>query len=246
MKKYPKLVQCDRRGQLVIPKDVRLALGIEAGTGFWVYSIEEEGILLKKVPIEDLDNSILRMELEEKAEKIGLSKKKLKKSADDYRRTTEGNLEVIEDLGSTNGTFVNGVRLTDPHTLTNGDVIGLGDSIRLTYYGSGASMMAPTEVLGEPTAPLRPSYTPPPPPPPAPPAYTPPPPAYTPPPPPSAPPVYASPPVEEKKKSKLWIGCGCLVLVLICVALVIFLWYAPESFWLTLQNWGIPIPTMPF
>jgi len=161
------------------------------------------------------------------------------------RITRRGNLEVIEDLGSTNGTFVNGVRLTDPHTLTNGDVIGLGDSIRLTYYGSGASMMAPTEVLGEPTAPLRPSYTPPPPQP-APPAYTPPPPAYTPPPPPSAPPVYASPPVEEKKKSKLWIGCGCLVLVLICVALVIFLWYAPESFWLTLQNWGIPIPTMPF
>ncbi|OQY20253.1 MAG: hypothetical protein B6I34_08780 [Anaerolineaceae bacterium 4572_32.1] len=61
------------------------------------------------------------------------------------RITRRGNLEVIEDLGSTNGTFVNGVRLTDPHTLTNGDVIGLGDSIRLTYYGSGASMMAPTE-----------------------------------------------------------------------------------------------------
>jgi len=95
MKKYPKLVQCDGRGQLVIPKDVRLALGIEAGTGFWVYSIEDEGILLKKVPLEDLDDTIIKKELEDKADKIGLDKRKLKRSTDAYRKTTEGNLEVI-------------------------------------------------------------------------------------------------------------------------------------------------------
>ncbi len=180
------------------------------------------------------------------------------------RLTRRGSQVVIEDLGSTNGTFANGVRLTDPHTLSNNDVIGLGDSVKLTYYGAGAdaSMMAPTEILGEPTVPLQqghtplppqPGYTPPPPPRPAPqPAYTPPPPAaYTPPPPPATftppPPAYGAQPGEEQKDNKkLFIGCGCLALVLLCVGAAIFLWYAPASFWQALQSWGIPIPTLPF
>ena len=40
----------------------------------------------------------------------------------------------LRDLGSVNGTFVNGVRLEQPHLLTNHDVIGLGESgPHLTY-----------------------------------------------------------------------------------------------------------------
>jgi DNA-binding response OmpR family regulator len=34
----------------------------------------------------------------------------------------------LRDLGSKNGTYVNGVRLFDPHELTNYDVIGLGEA----------------------------------------------------------------------------------------------------------------------
>jgi len=160
------------------------------------------------------------------------------------RITRRGNLMVIEDLGSTNGTFANGVRLTGPHTLSNGDAIGLGDSVRLTYYGAGtdASMMAPTEVLGKPAAPLQPSYTPPPQPAP--------PPAYTPPPPPSAPPAYAAaPPVEKKGKSWLGMGCGCLVLLIIVGCVGVFaldyfgmlppIFYRP-LFWLGLDSFFVP------
>jgi pSer/pThr/pTyr-binding forkhead associated (FHA) protein len=33
---------------------------------------------------------------------------------------------AIEDLGSTNGTFVNGLRLTGPQTLSEGDIVELG------------------------------------------------------------------------------------------------------------------------
>lgn len=34
----------------------------------------------------------------------------------------------IEDMGSTNGTFVNGVRLTSPRKLSSGDVIRVGET----------------------------------------------------------------------------------------------------------------------
>ena len=34
----------------------------------------------------------------------------------------------IEDVGSTNGTFVNGVRLTAPRKLSSGDVIRVGET----------------------------------------------------------------------------------------------------------------------
>ncbi|MFQ6101872.1 MAG: FHA domain-containing protein [Anaerolineae bacterium] len=156
----------------------------------------------------------------------------------------QGSLMVIEDLGSTNGTFVNGVRLTGPHTLANGDMIGLGDAVRLTYYGAGVAEgagIAETETLvGQPAAPSSPGYAAPPaiPQPPPPPAYAPPPPAY----------VAAPPPVEERKsKTWLWVGCGCLALLtLACIALTVFLWYAPPSFWQALIDLGIPVPAQPF
>jgi len=44
----PKIVQVDKRGQIVIPKDVRTDLNIDSKTNLWVYSITDEGILLKK------------------------------------------------------------------------------------------------------------------------------------------------------------------------------------------------------
>jgi len=40
---------------------------------------------------------------------------------------------VIEDLGSTNGTYVDGQRLIGPHLLRDGETIGLGENIRLVY-----------------------------------------------------------------------------------------------------------------
>ena len=51
MSKYPILVQADKRGQIVIPKNIRLELGLDKKTGFTVYSVTKEGILLKKVTI---------------------------------------------------------------------------------------------------------------------------------------------------------------------------------------------------
>lgn len=95
MKKSPKIVQTDDRGQIVIPKEVRRALGIEDGTGFYVYSIEGEGVLLKKIKEPDLGKEKIIKKLEEKADKIKLDKKKLAKSVQSYKRKKKGGLEVV-------------------------------------------------------------------------------------------------------------------------------------------------------
>ncbi|MCK6585799.1 MAG: FHA domain-containing protein, partial [Anaerolineales bacterium] len=45
----------------------------------------------------------------------------------------QGGKYVLEDLGSTNGTFVNGQRLAGPVVLKPGDVVSLGEQIVLMY-----------------------------------------------------------------------------------------------------------------
>jgi predicted component of type VI protein secretion system len=40
---------------------------------------------------------------------------------------------TLEDLGSTNGTFVNSQRLTGAKPLSNGDMLGLGETVTLAY-----------------------------------------------------------------------------------------------------------------
>jgi len=49
------------------------------------------------------------------------------------RLSFRGGKYVIEDLGSTNGTFVNGQRLAGPVVLKAGDVVSLGEQIVLMY-----------------------------------------------------------------------------------------------------------------
>jgi pSer/pThr/pTyr-binding forkhead associated (FHA) protein len=49
------------------------------------------------------------------------------------RLSFQGGKYVIEDLGSTNGTFVNGQRLAGPVVLKAGDVVSLGEQIVLMY-----------------------------------------------------------------------------------------------------------------
>ena len=96
MKKYPKIVQCDQRGQIVIPKDIRSELGIEEGTGFWMYTITEEGILLKKIDAPELEkHKEMVEELNEKAAKVSIKKKNVQKSVEKYRKRHSGSFEVV-------------------------------------------------------------------------------------------------------------------------------------------------------
>jgi plastocyanin len=70
-----------------------------------------------------------------------------------FRRTEQGHV-LVEDLGSTNGTLVNGSRITGPQLLSNGDQVTLGKTV-LRYD----SASAPTDVHAVPPAAPPPSPT---------------------------------------------------------------------------------------
>ncbi len=96
MKKYPKIVQCDKRGQIVIPKDIRDELGIDEGTGFWMFSVTEEGILLKKIQQENLEEQHeILSKIEDKADKIGVKKENIERSVKAYKKSRGGRLEEL-------------------------------------------------------------------------------------------------------------------------------------------------------
>jgi AbrB family looped-hinge helix DNA binding protein len=96
VKKYPKIVQADARGQIVIPKDLRSALGIDEGTGFYMYSIGQDGILLKRIPAAELsDHKELLDEIKDKASLIGIKKDNIDDAVKRYRKTKDGRLEVL-------------------------------------------------------------------------------------------------------------------------------------------------------
>src|SRR4030067_751958 len=122
------------------------------------------------------------------------------------RLTVQSSGYILEDLGSTNGTFVNGQRLTGPRVLRLGDMIMLGENVSLVFemasYDPNATMVsAPGTVV----APQPPPIV-------APPAPEP---AYV-----GRVPAGPLEPVipEERgpRRTWLWVSCGCLV-VLLCL-----------------------------
>ncbi|MBC8506694.1 MAG: FHA domain-containing protein [Anaerolineales bacterium] len=143
------------------------------------------------------------------------------------RRHTRMRLEpsgyVVEDLGSTNGTFVNGQRLTGPHMLRPGERIQLGEAVTMSYQVAAFDMNATvvTPASGQETvigaqAPPAASVPPPQPramqPPPAQPAYS----GHV----PQGPAAQIMPQVEEKQgRPWLWAGLGCIG-VMICLVVV--------------------------
>ncbi|MFL7869802.1 MAG: FHA domain-containing protein [Anaerolineales bacterium] len=131
------------------------------------------------------------------------------------RLTFQGGKYVLEDLGSTNGTFVNGQRLTGPHVLKSGEVISLGEQIVFVYEAvesdPGATMISPRS-----TAAPRPVTTPPP----APQAYA----GQV----PAGQPEEVAPP---KKINPVPIAIGVGVLLLICVCIAFFVWVDQTYRW---------------
>jgi len=76
---------------------------------------------------------------------------------------------VLEDIGSTNGTFVNGERLMGPHMLRPGETITLGEKVRMAFesgFDADATVVAeaaqPPSYVPSPSLVARPeTYTPP-------------------------------------------------------------------------------------
>ncbi|MCJ7567952.1 MAG: FHA domain-containing protein [Anaerolineales bacterium] len=118
---------------------------------------------------------------------------------------------VLEDLGSTNGTFVNGERLVAPRVMNPGDLVALGETISLTFNATApeaaATVAQPAATAepakGIPLGAIQPAAQ-----------------AQ-----PAAPPSPAfEDPGSAKKGRKPWIlaGVGCFVLILVCGG---FLWF---------------------
>lgn len=61
---------------------------------------------------------------------------------------------TVEDLGSTNGTFINGKRVTGAISLKNGDMLGMGETVTLQFEvgraGAGAPAPVPPPAVQEP------------------------------------------------------------------------------------------------
>lgn len=68
----------------------------------------------------------------------------------------DGNL-IVEDLGSTNGTFLNGERISSPQQLRAGDVITLGETIVLVFEKANYDPDA-TVVASQADLPVQPAY----------------------------------------------------------------------------------------
>jgi hypothetical protein len=106
---------------------------------------------------------------------------------------------LVEDLGSTNGTFINRQQVSSPRAMVPGDEVGFGENVVLVFEGEGA----PATVAASSARGRGATRQAPPPPPPA----------------PAAGPAPAAAP--RKGPSKMLIaGCGCLVVVCIIVVVV--------------------------
>ncbi len=150
------------------------------------------------------------------------------------RLTSQSGGYLLEDLASTNGTFVNGQRLIGPKLLNPGDVIGLGETVVLEYSAmmadAGATVIAAAP--GRPMEHVTAAPRAPEPPPPAPmPVEPEPPPTVAEPmfaaPPPPAPTPAAPLPQKRDNRTMYYIGggCGCLTLCL-CLAAVAYYAYS--------------------
>ncbi|MBI3164899.1 MAG: FHA domain-containing protein [Anaerolineales bacterium] len=134
------------------------------------------------------------------------------------RMMFQGGKYVLEDLGSTNGTFVNGQRLAGPVVLKPGDVVSLGEQIVLMYDAiagdAGATVAVSRKaVQASPppaySAPQQQSYAPPP------------------------QQHYSAPPPAAKKgnMTPVIIGVGALLFICACAG---FFWWVDATYrWCT-------------
>jgi len=139
------------------------------------------------------------------------------------RLTFQGGKYVLEDLGSTNGTFVNGQRLAGPRVLKAGEVVSFGEQIVLVFevnsVDAGATMVSPRAAA---VPSLSRPITPPPPPPaeyagsiPA------------------SPAPVASVPEPAKKMNVLPIIIAVSVVALLCMCALFFWWVDATYRWCT-------------
>ncbi len=129
------------------------------------------------------------------------------------RLSFQGGKYVIEDLGSTNGTFVNGQRLAGPVVLKAGDVVSLGEQIVLMYdainMDPGATVAVSRKSARVEPPPIQSHQSAP---------------AYA----ANPAPSYAAPVAGKKTNmTPIFIGIGVLLFICICIS---FFWWVDATF----------------
>ncbi len=144
----------------------------------------------------------------------------------------------VEDLGSTNGTWVNDKRLTAPHRLKSGDKIALADYITFRIDVEDATERMPTSTMPNipsevsertPPSSLMPGDIP------------------------ASPPLELTPvtpsdvpPASRESLRPSWqtaVIVLLVVLILLCLGLAAYLWFAPYEFWVKVfEFFSIPLP----
>jgi pSer/pThr/pTyr-binding forkhead associated (FHA) protein len=141
------------------------------------------------------------------------------------RLSFQGGKYVLEDLGSTNGTFVNGQRLAGPRVLKAGEVISFGEQIVMIFEAlmtpdAGATVVSP-RAAAVPATP-RPVMQPPPPPT----EYV-----GSVPVSPSSVPVPAT--INIRRPNTVWIIVAVGVLLFLCMCVAFFWWVDANFLWCT-------------
>ena len=161
--------------------------------------------------------------------------------------TLQNSTYLLQDLGSTNGTFINGQRITTPQELKPGDSVTLGENIVLMYetsFDPNATVVSSAQALKT-VAPIR-KQTPTPAPAPTPI------PVLTPVSPPSTAPVgvvSGQPQVEPtpqalkpaKRKFPVWLIILIIILIVICACVGFFLIIDQFSLWCNVLPWLVPL-----
>lgn len=146
----------------------------------------------------------------------------------------QGATYLVEDLGSTNGTFVNNQRLSGPHMLRPGEVVTFGERItaafEVTLVDADATQVSNTARQMD--QPFQPPHVP---------AQQVPP-AYVPQTPLPVEPVYTnqvpySEPPAKSGPSRVLIIVAIVLFLLFCICVAIGLYLAPKEFWCILPVW---------
>lgn len=154
--------------------------------------------------------------------------------------TLQGGKYVLTDMGSTNGTFVNGQRITGAHVLVPGEVISLGEQITLLF--ESLSQIDPNATMlsasarpgaGQPARPTAPAAAP----------------LPVPPPPrgyagqvPAGPDPNAAEPVPAATNNRTLIIVAVVILVLLCCCVFGLFLYDYINLWCSpLTSWLVPL-----
>ncbi len=159
--------------------------------------------------------------------------------------TLQNSAYIIQDLGSTNGTFINGQRLSNAQELKPGDSVTLGENIVLMYetsFDPNATVVSSAQIPKTVTPIQKPVPTPVVAPTPVqPPVSLPPTPAaevFT-----SQPPAGPVPQAAKpaKKKFPIWLIILIVILIVICACVGFFLIIDQFSLWCTVLPWLVPL-----